>query len=383
MITIRNHRAHLHGAPVAWVPSPNISGRMEPQIIVLHETAGRLDKGNAVSWLCKPSSKVSAHFVIERDGTIVQLVACDRVAFHAGKSEWNGRANCNAFSIGIELVGPGKLSAAGRAWFGEAYAGSVTMASPPHGGSGTWLPFTPAQIAACDALVAGLLAAYPSITNVAGHYEISPGRKVDPAPTLDMAPYRAMCSDRFAPDKKIIERVQERLLALGYDCGEVDGSAGPKLRGRLRDFQEQNDMPITGELDRATYDRLMSDGAVEMTSGTRRDTTLADVETSETKIARHAINADRAYEGWQAYDSLEKAFSKASAARSMGDNASTLMTWATSQAGMRFIVMMIILAVAYWGVRRVDWRRLQARAKGISGQAVAHLQRRGRALRRA
>lgn len=104
--------------------------------------------------------KVSTHFFIRRDGEIIQFVPCEKRAWHAGASCWQGRACCNDFSIGIELEG-----------------GDAT-------------PFTGGQYAVLVALTLALQKAYP-ITGIAGHSDISPGRKTDPGPCFDWERYRA------------------------------------------------------------------------------------------------------------------------------------------------------------------------------------------------
>ena len=98
--------------------------------------------------------QVSAHFVLRRDGELLQFVSCDARAWHAGASVWQGRANCNDFSIGIELEG----------LEGEQ--------------------FEAAQYDALAALIAELAARYP-IAAVAGHEHVAPGRKLDPGPGFD------------------------------------------------------------------------------------------------------------------------------------------------------------------------------------------------------
>jgi AmpD protein len=100
--------------------------------------------------------RVSAHFVIHRDGTLEQFVSCDERAWHAGASSFFGRERCNDFSIGVELEGS------------DASA------------------FEPAQYRALAALAQALAAHYP-IDAVAGHSDIAPGRKTDPGPHFDWA----------------------------------------------------------------------------------------------------------------------------------------------------------------------------------------------------
>ena len=98
--------------------------------------------------------KVSAHFLIRRDGQLVQFVSCLKRAWHAGVSQWQQRERCNDFSVGIELEGSD---------FEE---------------------FTEAQYASLQILLAALQLSYP-IQAIVGHSEIAPGRKTDPGPFFD------------------------------------------------------------------------------------------------------------------------------------------------------------------------------------------------------
>lgn len=100
--------------------------------------------------------KVSAHFLIEREGKITQFVSTDKRAWHAGESCFQGRPNCNDFSIGIELEG------------------SDTV------------PFTGAQYQNLVKLIKTLQQAYPAIGDrITGHSDIAPNRKTDPGPYFD------------------------------------------------------------------------------------------------------------------------------------------------------------------------------------------------------
>jgi len=103
--------------------------------------------------------RVSAHFLIRRDGAVLQFVSCLDRAWHAGQSEWRGRARCNDFSVGIELEGTDDT------------------------------PFEDRQYAALARLGRSLLARYP-IVDVTGHSDIAPGRKTDPGPCFDWARFR-------------------------------------------------------------------------------------------------------------------------------------------------------------------------------------------------
>ena len=102
--------------------------------------------------------KVSAHFLIRRDGAIVQFVPCGKRAWHAGVSSWQGRARCNDFSVGVELEGSDDT------------------------------PFDDRQYAALARLTRYLQRVYP-IRAITGHADIAPGRKTDPGPFFDWPRY--------------------------------------------------------------------------------------------------------------------------------------------------------------------------------------------------
>lgn len=91
---------------VIWCPSPNFRVPLTPRkitMVVIHATAtAGLDSPKA--WLCNPTAKVSAHYLISKQGTTYCLVEESRIAWHANPSVWKGQENVNAFSIGIELV---------------------------------------------------------------------------------------------------------------------------------------------------------------------------------------------------------------------------------------------------------------------------------------
>lgn len=95
--------------------------------------------------------KVSSHFFIRRDGSLIQFVPCTKRAWHAGVSKWEGREKCNDFSIGIELEGS------------------------------DFEAFEPKQYDTLKLLIESLKMTYP-IQSVVGHSDIAPGRKTDPGP---------------------------------------------------------------------------------------------------------------------------------------------------------------------------------------------------------
>ena len=102
------------------------------------------------------SLEVSSHFLVRRDGALLQFVAVHERAWHAGASTWRGRSRCNDFSVGVELEG--------------ADDGA----------------FEDAQYDSLRELVHALRAALP-LRDVAAHSEVAPGRKTDPGPHFDWA----------------------------------------------------------------------------------------------------------------------------------------------------------------------------------------------------
>jgi N-acetyl-anhydromuramoyl-L-alanine amidase len=110
-----------------------------------------------------PPGRVSTHALIRRDGEIVQYVAFGERAWHAGRSEYLGRSECNDFSVGIELEGTDELA------------------------------FEAAQYDSLAALIKALLVAYPSLSRdrIVGHSDVAPGRKWDPGRNFDWPRLRA------------------------------------------------------------------------------------------------------------------------------------------------------------------------------------------------
>jgi AmpD protein len=160
------------------IPSENCDDRPEDSevsLLVIHNISlppgeyggdgiielftNRLDPGGHPYYGGIASMRVSAHFLIRRDGEIIQFVPCTRRAWHAGASEWCGQARCNDFSVGIELEGS-----------------DLEV-------------FTDAQYVSLAALAKALMQAYP-IRDVVGHSDISPGRKTDPGPYFDWGRFK-------------------------------------------------------------------------------------------------------------------------------------------------------------------------------------------------
>lgn len=182
----------VQAAPgVSHAPSPNHDERPPQQdayLLVIHNISlppgqfggpeiidffqNRLDY-DSHPWLeCLRDMRVSAHFLIRRDGSIVQFVSTHARAWHAGVSCFEGRERCNDFSIGIELEGTDTL------------------------------PYDDAQYSALQRLLPALRARHP-LKAVRGHEHIAPVRKTDPGPAFDW--------NRFAHENGIPRRYLPQL----------------------------------------------------------------------------------------------------------------------------------------------------------------------------
>lgn len=137
------------------VASPNWNERASPvSMVVLHYT-GMPTADEALARMCDPDAQVSAHYMIDEDGTVTSLVPERKRAWHAGKAYWRGITDVNSASIGIELVNPG------HEW--------------------GYRPFTEDQMSSLLPLLADIVDRYDiPRANVVGHSDVSPARKEDP-----------------------------------------------------------------------------------------------------------------------------------------------------------------------------------------------------------
>ena len=147
MYEVRNHFLFKDGVQVKHVPSPNHGGEISVRIVVIHFT-GTPGLSSPLSWLCNRGSGVSAHLLIDLDGTVYQLLPLNVKGWHAGVSSWNGLAGVNGFSIGIENVGVGG-------------------------------PWPDAQVEAIRDVLSAISKVY-DIQDIVGHEDVAPGRKFDP-----------------------------------------------------------------------------------------------------------------------------------------------------------------------------------------------------------
>jgi len=188
---VENHL--LIGDEVKQIPvegkssGPFAPGR--PDTIVIHFTCGGSAE-SALETFTDPEVYASAHVLVDREGTPIQLIPFDRIAWHAGRSEWRGRSGLNAYALGIEIVNAGPLERQGEefvSWWGERYSGSEVMEAVHRNETHLryWHRYPPEQVSTVRE-VCLCLTRFSGIQEILGHEEIAPGRKVDPGPAFDL-----------------------------------------------------------------------------------------------------------------------------------------------------------------------------------------------------
>ena len=218
-------------------PSPNHAPRpadVPIDVLVLHYTELPLEESLAILGDNSRPLRVSAHYVLAEDGTLYRLVPEDRVAWHAGRSQWRGREGLNATSIGVEIV---------------------NLHGDRH-------DYPDAQIAALIELCREIIARHPAIVprNVVGHSDIAPRRKIDPGLRFPWAALAASGVGLWprAGARPIHGDVQAALERFGYPSavdlapadivtafqrrfrpGRVDGIADSETRALLADLLDQ------------------------------------------------------------------------------------------------------------------------------------------------
>lgn len=185
-----------------YLPTEKMGGKINPELIVLHST---MTKGlqETVSVLLKNSLTASVHFLVDRDGSIVQLVPTDRAAWHAGvNSSWEGLTNLNNSSVSIDFINLGQLDKNQDGSFTnyeglEVPADDVQMFKGPIETS-YWHRFTGPQLVSAQALATELSKNY-KIRAIVGHCTVSPGRKTDPGPVFPMNDFSQAVLGRDEP----------------------------------------------------------------------------------------------------------------------------------------------------------------------------------------
>ncbi|MGD9650101.1 MAG: N-acetylmuramoyl-L-alanine amidase [Dongiaceae bacterium] len=221
-------------------PSPNYNQRAnnrQPSLIIIHYT-GMPSGKDALERLCDPASQVSAHYLIEEDGRIFQLVDDMMRAWHAGVSCWQGERDINSASIGIEIVNPG------HEW--------------------GYREFPKKQLQALENLLQELQQRWHiKGENILGHSDVAFARKTDPG---ELFPWEDLAKKGFGlwPREKITPQdlsplqAQELLKKIGYDAplhGEMDALMKTLIANFQRHFRPSQ---ITGELDSKTNGLIVS-----------------------------------------------------------------------------------------------------------------------------
>ncbi len=234
-----------------FVASPNHEPRAagSVDIIVLHYT-GMATAEAARDRLCDPAAKVSAHYFIDEDGAIAQMVAEERRAFHAGVSSWQGTTDINSRSIGIEIV---------------------------NGGHDFGCPdFPKPQIAAVIRLCRDIQTRWPiPQANVLAHSDIAPSRKRDPGekfPWADLhragvglwvepAPISDGASLRLGDSGDAVAGLKTSLAAYGYGVDSTnifDNATRDVVTAFQRHFRPQLVDGVADRATRETLDRLLT-----------------------------------------------------------------------------------------------------------------------------
>lgn len=176
-------------------PSPNFGPRKDgkqPSLLILHYT-GMPSAFESLKKLQDKAAEVSAHYLVDEDGTIHRLVPEEMRAWHAGVSFWAGETDVNSASIGIEIQNPGH--------------------------EGGYRPFPPGQMQAVSALCRDILDRHPRIlpSGVLGHSDVAPGRKQDPGELFD---WKYLGNDKIGlwPEPNDVNYIDAEKIVLDPDA---------------------------------------------------------------------------------------------------------------------------------------------------------------------
>lgn len=214
-------------------------------MLIMHYT-GLPSVERAIDVLSRPDCKVSCHYVVDEDGRIVQMVAEDSRAWHAGVSYWAGETDINSVSVGIEIQNPGHVIG--------------------------YSAFPAAQMHAVAALARDIISRHGiPATRVLAHSDVAPGRKIDPGEKFDwawlaqegvgqwVAPAPVDPGDRGLPlgtRNAEVDRGRAVLAAYGYKI-DPKGPFDPDMQTVVRAFQLHfRQARPDGFLDGSTLDTL-------------------------------------------------------------------------------------------------------------------------------
>ena len=230
-----------------FVLAPCIEPRLlpgTPDLLILHYT-GMVTADRACAWLCNPASRVSCHYLVDEQGIITQMAGEEMLAWHAGKSSWEGETDSNSRSVGIEIHNPGH------------------SLGYPH--------FPTEQMKAVIKLCRDIVARHGiAPRHVLAHSDVAPLRKIDPGEKFDwawlsregighwVAPATIgsgqffQLGDRGQP----IEALQSMLALYGYGIeisGQYDKTTQLVVKAFQRHFRQAR---VDGVADRSTLDTL-------------------------------------------------------------------------------------------------------------------------------
>jgi len=239
------------GSAVSFVHSPNSSGAFaagEPRYLIMHYTAGGTAAG-AISTFASAASQVSAHLVIDHNGSITQMLRFDEVGWDASKSFWAGLSGLNRHAIGIEIANCGLLSGSKgnwRSWTG-ALVPDQRVIEARHksfepGRTHGWEIFDEDQMAAAVAAAQAIVQKYGiPPANILGHDDIAPVRKQDPGPAFDMTRFRARVFGRSTDEDDLFAVVSPTGLNL-----RVGPSIADAILENLRDGTRVRRIAVDG-----------------------------------------------------------------------------------------------------------------------------------------
>ena len=195
-------------------------------MIVLHYTAMG-DTRAARDWLCTPEAQVSAHYLVSTSGGLIQMVAEDRRAWHAGAGRWGAVEDVNSRSIGVEITNTGSQ------------------------------PFSEPQMAAVEALLARIMARWGiAPQRVIGHSDMAPGRKQDPGRRFDWRRLArrglSIWPDEIAGAPPDMARFRALAAQVGYTAEVADAVLLDAVRQRFRPWAtgalSLDDMAVVSDL---------------------------------------------------------------------------------------------------------------------------------------
>lgn len=225
----------MHYIPLSQSPSPNFdlrAGGVRPSVLVLHYT-DLPDAETSRQWLCDPEKKVSAHYLVDIDGSVIQMVDEEKRAWHAGQSYWRGMTDLNSHSIGIEIQNTGH--------------------------SLGYVPFPEKQIGGVIALCRDIMGRHDiPARNVTAHSDIAPARKQDPG---HLFPWQILAQAGIGlwPKEKVSGMMTPQafmtgLAHIGYDPSLTPEILVPAFQRHFEPeaFSEDADGLVTGR----TFARL-------------------------------------------------------------------------------------------------------------------------------